>query len=81
MNFSNAIVRKPGINFSKGITITNLGKPDIKLALKQHEEYCLALEKCGLAVELELLNLDLVTINMSEFRKMDGGISCLSLRF
>ena len=51
MNFSNAIVRKPGISYSEGITTSNLGKPDITLALKQHEIYCQALEKCGLRVE------------------------------
>lgn len=51
MNFSNAIVRKPGINYSEGITTSGLGKPDITLALKQHESYCKSLEKCGLFVE------------------------------
>lgn len=51
MNFSNAIVRKPGINFSKGITTSGPGKPYITLALKQHEAYCQTLEKCGLIVE------------------------------
>lgn len=51
MNFSNAIVRKPGINYSEGITTSGLGKPDIILALKQHEAYCRSLEKCGLFVE------------------------------
>ena len=51
MNFSNAIVRKPGISYSDGITTSNLGKPDITLALKQHETYCRTLEKCGLRVE------------------------------
>lgn len=51
MTFSNAIVRKPGISFSKGITTSELGKPDITLALKQHEAYCQTLEKCGLIVE------------------------------
>jgi len=51
MNFSNAIVQKPGISYSEGITTSNLGKPDITLALKQHETYCRTLEKCGLTVE------------------------------
>ena len=51
MNFSNAIVRKPGISYSEGITTSNLGKPDITLALKQHETYCRALEKCGLRIK------------------------------
>ena len=29
---------------------------------------------------LEKLRYDVVTLEMSEFRKMDGGLSCLSLR-
>lgn len=51
MRFLNAIVRKPGINYSEGITTSGLGKPDIKLALRQYEAYCRSLEKCGLFVE------------------------------
>ncbi len=31
--------------------------------------------------ELQKLNYDLIELNMSEFEKMDGGLSCLSLRF
>jgi dimethylargininase len=34
-----------------------------------------------LAAELETRGFDAVTLEMSEFRKMDGGLSCLSLRF
>ena len=30
---------------------------------------------------LRSLGLPLVELEMSEFRKMDGGLSCLSLRF
>ncbi|MCY7410612.1 MAG: hypothetical protein LH473_10085 [Chitinophagales bacterium] len=30
--------------------------------------------------ELQKLNYDLIELNMSEFEKMDGGLSCLSLR-
>lgn len=51
MKFLNAIVRKPGINYSEGISTSGLGKPDITLALRQHEAYCRSLEKCGLFVE------------------------------
>jgi len=46
--FTKAIVRKPAHNFANGITESKLGKPDYKIALKQHEAYCEALEKCGL---------------------------------
>ena len=52
--FTRAIVRKPAHTYANGITTSNLGKPDIKLALKQHEAYCEALIKCG----LELITLD-----------------------
>jgi len=31
--------------------------------------------------ELELLGYQIITLDMSEFQKMDGGLSCLSLRF
>jgi dimethylargininase len=35
----------------------------------------------GVQGSLEELGLELVPLEMSEFRKMDGGLSCLSLRF
>ena len=43
--YSKAIVRKPGRNFAKGITTSNLGKPDFDKALEQHSAYCNALVK------------------------------------
>ncbi|MFP4403269.1 MAG: arginine deiminase family protein [Candidatus Woesearchaeota archaeon] len=46
--FKYAIVRKPSINFHKGITTSNLGKPNYKKTLKQHFNYYEALLKCGL---------------------------------
>lgn len=54
MEYSEAIVRKPGRNFADGITSSALGKPDLNKALAQHEAYCEALEKCG----LHLIKLD-----------------------
>ncbi|OAA83952.1 dimethylarginine dimethylaminohydrolase family protein [Clostridium ljungdahlii] len=48
----NVIVRKPSKNFADGITTSNLGKPDYKKALKQHEQYIKALEKCGCSVTI-----------------------------
>jgi dimethylargininase len=33
-----------------------------------------------LEAALVALRYDVVTLEMSEFRKMDGGLSCLSLR-
>ena len=43
-----AIVRPPSANFSEGLTTVNLGAPAYQLALKQHEAYCAALQRCGL---------------------------------
>ena len=34
-----------------------------------------------LQADLEILGFKLILLDMSEFRKMDGGLSCLSLRF
>lgn len=55
--FTKAIVRKPGENFSEGITTASLGSPNFKKALKQHQAYCNALTKCG--VEVMVLDADL----------------------
>ena len=44
------IVRPPSANFSAGLTTVNLGKPDYKRALMQHQAYCAALELCGLVL-------------------------------
>jgi dimethylargininase len=51
---SKAIVRPPSANFADGISSRELGVPDHKRALKQHEAYCMALEQCG----LKLVNLE-----------------------
>src|SRR4030042_3627265 len=48
--YTKAIVRKPGKNFSQGITTARLGKPDFKKALVEHEKYCQALMKCGVEI-------------------------------
>ncbi len=50
--FTKAIVRRPADTFANGITTANLGKPDLNLALKQHDAYIEALIKCGLDVIL-----------------------------
>ena len=52
--FRKAIVRPPAQNFAEGLTTAGLGAPDFKRALKQHEAYCAALERCGLT----LIHLD-----------------------
>jgi dimethylargininase len=48
--FERAIVRVPSATFAEGLTTVDLGRPDYELALKQHEAYCEALERCGLNV-------------------------------
>ncbi len=46
--FTRAIVRPPAPNFAEGLTAADLGTPNYQLAFKQHEDYCAALEQCGL---------------------------------
>jgi dimethylargininase len=48
--FKHAIVRPPGWNFAEGLTSSPLGAPDLALTLRQHDAYCRALERCGLAL-------------------------------
>ena len=52
MNFSKALVRKPGQSLPGGLTTSNLGAPDYTLATLQHQAYIRALESCGLEVIL-----------------------------
>ncbi|HKG60425.1 MAG TPA: arginine deiminase family protein [Pyrinomonadaceae bacterium] len=51
--FSKAIVKEPCANFAAGLTNADLGNPDPKIVLRQHQAYCEALESCG----LELIRL------------------------
>lgn len=48
--FTKAIVRPPGTNFAGGLTRVDLGSPDLKRALEQHDAYCKVLESCGLEI-------------------------------
>jgi dimethylargininase len=48
--FKKAIVRAPCSNFAAGLKSVDLGLPDLKRALEQHEAYCNALESCGLEI-------------------------------
>src|SRR5260370_42421400 len=48
--FTRAIVRPPAPNFAEGLTAADLGTPNYRLALRQHEDYCTALEQCGLTL-------------------------------
>jgi dimethylargininase len=51
MRFEHAITRLPAHTFSHGLTSSGEGAPSIEKALDQHERYCDALRKCGLAVD------------------------------
>src|SRR5436190_755585 len=48
--FTRAIVRPPASNFAEGLTTADLGTPNYERALKQHQDYCAALEQCGLTL-------------------------------
>lgn len=48
--YKHAIVKTPGRSMIKGITAANMGKPDYEKALRQHDEYISALQRCGLDV-------------------------------
>jgi dimethylargininase len=48
--FRRAIVRTPSATLAEGITTTNLGRPNVARALKQHKAYRDALERAGLEV-------------------------------
>jgi dimethylargininase len=50
MDFTSAIVRPPSATFPSGITSSNLGPPDLALALDQHTSYCRTLERLGLSL-------------------------------
>jgi dimethylargininase len=51
MRFTKAIVRLPGANFSRGLTMSGAESgPDFRKALEQHAAYCRALEACGVEV-------------------------------
>ena len=54
MKLTVAITRRPGENFSKGLTTAKLGRPRYDLALKQHAAYVDALKDIG----LKLIELD-----------------------
>lgn len=50
MNFTHAIVRRPGREMAAGITTAALGPPDYPRALEQFDAYVTALKDCGLAL-------------------------------
>ncbi len=50
--FTRAICRKPGLNFSHGLTTVQGGKPDYAKMMTQHDAYVDTLKKLGLQVEV-----------------------------
>jgi dimethylargininase len=52
MRFTKAIVRRPGHSIVNGVTSANLGRPEYRKALGQHEKYIEALRVCGLEVTI-----------------------------
>ena len=50
--FTHALTRKPGPDFSEGLTTSLLGEPSYTRIKKQHDAYVEALEKLGLEVML-----------------------------
>ena len=50
--FKKAIVRTPCQAMINGLTSANLGLPDFKKALVQHQDYIAALKECGLEVTI-----------------------------
>jgi len=48
--FTRAIVRPPAPNFAQGLTSVDLGVPDYRCALQQHQAYCDTLQSCGLSL-------------------------------
>jgi dimethylargininase len=50
LKLTRAIVRPPAATFASGITSSDLGPPDLTLALSQHDAYCRALVRLGLSL-------------------------------
>src|SRR5437867_3828507 len=48
MMLTRAVVRPPARDFFRGLTTAGLGAPDYERALRQHDAYCAALQRCGL---------------------------------
>ena len=95
-HFNTAIVRQPCPEMVNGITSANLGKPDFGkfncIEVPVQEAYAAnslwingtVLVPKGFPVTLakiEKAGYPIIEIDVSEFQKLDGGLSCLSLRF
>jgi dimethylargininase len=50
--FRHAILRRPAANFAAGETSVDFGAPIFTEVEKQYQQYCNALEKCGVQIEV-----------------------------
>ena len=50
MHFTHAITRRPGRNFTRGLTTSKLGSADYEMISKQHGAYVETLRSIGLEV-------------------------------
>ena len=50
--FKHAILRRPALNFAAGETTADLGTPDFPIVEEQYQQYCEALQRCGLALTM-----------------------------
>jgi dimethylargininase len=58
MFFQKVIVKTPGESYVNGLTTSDLGRPELALALKQHQAYIEALKTCGVEVTVLPSNND-----------------------
>ena len=49
-HYEEAITRPPCANFADGLTHGLLGRPDVALAVRQHQQYVETLRSCGAKV-------------------------------
>ena len=49
-DYEKVITRPPCGNFAAGLTHGRLGKPDVELAVRQHEQYVSSIRRCGVEV-------------------------------
>lgn len=56
--FKNTIVKIPSESYVNGLTTSDLGRPNLEIALEQHQAYIEALKKCGTKVTILTGNIE-----------------------
>ncbi len=92
--FTQAIARKPANNFAQGLTATISAKPPQydKIVVDEADAYAAntllvngyLLTPAGFPdsrKQLEVLGFKIIELETSEVHKMDGGLTCMSIRF